>query len=351
METMVKKSGSKIIQQNSLFYIKKNISLMNLIVLTLVLGGLFSSCGFLGLGGGNTFTEESTVNGNPGDGDTPTLSSRFEDNPELADESCKGNDRCEDVCDNIYQESDSKDTCESLTIGEVAKSEEVFYALVSGDPTKLEDIDEDDLKDFLDIGLDGWIVKVIDKQKSYEDADDRKARFSSTLKWIVDQENVVVSVLESKDRKSEVLKEVFLAYCHINDGGGCGKDSPATSGVHRRDGGQLYYNGLPVAYIEDEDDRYSLFEALRSAREDFFERAAVDRRYNAFGAGNKILEKVCTHTNDKSIDQCVRAFYCWLDGEKADINYQDRVFNQDEVIENIGRQITLNCLGLVDITL
>ena len=329
-----------MIPQNSLFYIKKNISLMNLIVLTLVLGGLFSSCGFLGLGGGNTFNDEdSTANGNPGDGDTPTLSRRFEKEPELADEECEGNDRCEDVCENIYDDSDNEDTCKALTIGKVAEIEEVFYALVSGDPEKLENIEEDKLEDFLDIGLDGWKGKVINKQKSYSDRD---TRFLNTLRWVVDQENVVVPVLESEDRENEILKEVFLAYCHINDNGGCGESSPVSDGVYRN-GGQLYYNSQPIAYIEDENDRYSLFEALRYAGVEFFERAATNRRYNAFVAGNKIIEKVCTHVNNQSIDQCIRSFYCWLQDETTEVSYQDRIFNRDEVIENIGREIQLSC--------
>lgn len=343
----MKKLSLKVIPQTVLFYIKKSVSLMIFIFLTFVLGGVFSSCGFLGLGGGSTFSEDSTLgSGNPGDGETPTLERRFETEPELADKECKGNDRCEDVCDNIYDDSDSEDTCKSLTIGEVAKIEVVFYALVSGDLGELEDIDEDDLEDFLEIGLDGWKVRVIDKQKSYSD---RATRFLTTLRWVVDQESVVVPVLESEDRKNEILPEIFLAYCHIDKPGGngdCdGEDRFGASDVVYRSGGQLYHNSQAVAYIEDEDDRYSLFEALRYAGVEFFERAAINRRYNAFAAGNKVLEKVCTHTNSQSIDQCVRAFYCWLDGETGDMQnqYQDRIFNRNEVIQNIGREIDLDC--------
>ena len=110
----------------------------------------------------------------------------------------------------------------------------------------------------------------------------------------------------------------------------------------------MYYGpspGVAVAYIEDEEDRYSLFEALRYAGEEFFGRAAGDRRYSAFGVGNKVLEKVCTHTNAQSIDQCVRAFYCWLDGEVTS-DLQNDVFEQSEIIENIGREIELDCGSL-----
>ena len=337
----MKRISTETVLPNSLLGMKKKVYIfISLSVFILFSAGLFSSCGFVGMGGGNVFGEDSTASGDPGDGDTPRLSSRFEEDPELEDKDCEGNDRCEEACRDIYEELDSYEDCYELTIGKVALIQEVFYALVGADPEELESIKEEDLEDYLDIGLDGWSVKVIKKLKAKSD-NIRKERFSNTLEWIVDQENLVVSVLEGQDKKNKVLEEVFLGHCHIGADGGCDDGSVSTDGVSRT-AGELFYKGVKVAYIEDEEGRYALFEALKAGKEIFFERAAGNRRFDAFGAGNKLLGKVCTHRKDKSIEQCIRAFYCWLD-ENTGINYQDRIFSHDSFIEIIGKEIDLDC--------
>ena len=104
----------------------------------------------------------------PGDGDTPTLGPRLKETPDLADKECEDNDRCEEACRKIYEDQESYGECYKLTIGEVSKIEDVFYALLGEEMEDLEDIDEEDLEHYVKIGLDGWRDKVVRRIKEKE---------------------------------------------------------------------------------------------------------------------------------------------------------------------------------------
>jgi hypothetical protein len=272
---------------------------------------LLSSCGFIGAGGPN-FVEQGSELGGPGDGDTPRLASRLRDNPGLADRDCEESDRCKETCRYIYEDSDSYRECYELTIEIVVRLEEVFHALFEADIEDLEDIDEDDLEDYLEIGLDGWKDKVIGKQKLNTDRNDK---FESVLEWIWRQENKVVSILQREDRSNDILKELFLGHCNLGTTASlpaCGNGSllSSSSSLFGYSAGTVSYNG-PVALIEDRENK-ELFLALIAGGEAFFEKAAGDRRFDAFALGNDLVERACTHRSSTSVDQCIAAFYCHL---------------------------------------
>ena len=176
----------------------------------------FSSCGFISAGGVSGGARYDSQTGNPGDGDTPVLSSRLRNNPELADKECDDNNRCKEACRTMYEDSDSYKGCYNLTIEQVSDIEEVFYALVSGDTEELEDIDTDHLEDYLKLGVDGWRDKVIAKQDSLTNNNEKYERWANTLTWIVDQAKDVVPALEVEDQDNEILQEIILEYCNIS---------------------------------------------------------------------------------------------------------------------------------------
>ncbi len=280
---------------------------------------LLSSCGFMNAGGPN-FVEQGSELGGPGDGDTPRLASRLRDNPDIADRECEESDRCQETCRYIYEDPDSYKECYELTIEQVVRLEEVFHALFEADLDDLEDIDEDDLENYLDIGLDGWKDKVIGKQKLN---DDRDEKFENILNWIWSQENKMVSVLQREDRRNELLKELFLGHCDWDGTDSCNNSNPGTpastsSLTFTYATGQLSYNSVIVANIHDRENK-ELFLALVAGGEAFFEGAAGDRRFGAFALGNDLVEKACTNRNDKSVHQCIAAFYCYLRDSGGDI--------------------------------
>ena len=73
----------------------------------------------------------------------------------------------------------------------------------------------------------------------------------------------------------------------------------------------------------------------------FFERAANNRRYDAFALGNKLLEQACTSRNELSSEQCVRGFYCEF-STKTGSYITSSFFRNDRLIDEIGREIILN---------
>ena len=333
-------------------------SLLGLFSVILISVFLFSSCGFLSSVGSGASVQESQDTG-PGDGDTPSLASRIKDNPEIEDRECKDSDTCEEVCENIYKDSDSSRDCIKLTIGKVAPLEEVFYALLeakyavsSGEREEddLGNIEDDDLENYLEIGLDGWRDKVIEKQIK---TDNRNERFKNALSWIVDEENDVVPILKREDRSNEILKEIFLGHCNIGDTNTC-QNFPGDLGSLTEVGsvlrfdyalGELIYNfSMKIATIDDRENK-ELFLALVAGGGDFFERAAKNRRFNAFALGNDLLERACTSRNSISLHQCIAAFYCYL-GEQTDSSIARDFFEQGGMIEAIGRTIDLKgCFG------
>lgn len=304
------------------------------------------SCGLVN-SGNNSFLLDSQV-GDPGDGKTPVLGPRLQESPDLADKECEGNDRCEEACRKIYEDTDSYKECYELTIGEVSKIEEVFHFLVESEIDDLEDIDEEDLERYIKVGLDGWRDKVIQKQK---DEEDRNERFQNTFFWIVDKERDVIPVLEKEDQDNEILEEIFLSYCNIGTGDtacsgnnnyplGTNADACTTSSAlsFDYDSGSICVPGnKKIAYIREEKNR-SLFLALVAGGRDFFERAAENRRFTAFILGNKLVEKACSNRDTTSFDQCVAAFYCH---QQHSTHLNQDFLRRDDIKEGIGREIDL----------
>ena len=310
------------------------------------------SCGFWS-GENADFSVDSGRSG-PGDGDTPDLGPRLRADPDLADKECEDNDRCEEACRRIYEDSESYGECYKLTIGEVSKIEDVFYALLGEDVEDLEDIDKEDLENYVKVGLDGWRDKVVRriKREAEEEADDddRNARFQTVLHWIVDIENEVIPILETEDQDNEILEELFLGHCDREDNNICqnnvdplGTSCSDTNLSFTYTTGYVCVNSKEIAFIEEENNK-QLFLALISAGKAFFKRAAENRRYSAFILGNKLVEQACSNRNETSFNQCVAAFYCHL----HDFAHLNQGFFQGDVEEGVGRLIFLNLCNFSD---
>ena len=201
----------------------KSISFITGVASFLLVAGavvlLFSSCGIANLQRTNTGANYGSEDA--GKGETPKLASRLASNPSLADEDCEDNDRCKETCRDIYDETSSYKKCYNLSIQEVSNIEDVFYTLLSADADDLEDLDSDDLENYLRIGIDGWIDKLIPRQKQKRDNYDK---FKRTLAWIVEGEKDIVAVLEKEDQDNEILKKLFLEYCDENSDHRCAND-------------------------------------------------------------------------------------------------------------------------------
>ena len=295
------------------------VGLLNIVLISL----FFFSCGFVGgVGtGAADFLEDSrSTGGDPGNGDTPRLSSRVKTDPDLADEPCEESDRCKEACRDIYKKIASYKKCYLFSIEKVSLIEDVFYILLKADSDDLADIEEDDLETYINTGKDGWRDKVVSKQieNSVEEADsdasaeekrkDLYKKLKTTLEWILEKDKKVAPVLEAQDRDNEILEKIILEYCNINSSYHC-----------RGNAGHAYIHPNPVACDGPDEDSAAdvinfgennkmLFVALSFVAEDFFKNAMDNRRYDAFALGHKLVEKACNNRGTNS-QKCIDAFY------------------------------------------
>ena len=97
----------------------------------------------------------------------------------------------------------------------------------------------------------------------------------------------------------------------------------------------------------DDDDNKDLFLSLIGAGEVLFYDAADDSAISAFALGHKVLEKACEDSNDTSVEQCIKVFYCWLNSHlNADADNNDdevkNIINNEKFEEKTGMKIDLD---------
>ena len=212
----------------------KNIKfylLLNTVALLLIAFCLLSSCGLVGSGGNLFGTQGSQVNSNAGNGVAPKLKSRIEANPRLAGKDCEDLPSCKETCKDIYEEKDSLETCYSLKVGRASELEDVFVALFNASKNELEDIDADHLEKYLEIGLDGFLEKLIPKIERITSDTTKYGKLKSILDWIA-KEDTMAGVLETEDGDNEILEGLILAHCDIDSNHKCANtNSDADSAV------------------------------------------------------------------------------------------------------------------------
>ena len=325
--------------------------LFNIILISLF---FFSSCGFVGSGGSTKFFEDSqSSDANPGDGDTPRLSSRLEEDSDLGDEPCEDNNRCEEACRDIYEDVDSYKDCYRFNIEKVSRIEDAFYTLLDAKMKELEYIEEEDLETYINTGLDGWRDKVISKQteNSAEKTDltepeerrkDLYVKLDTTLKWIIQQAPKVVPILEEQDRDNEILEKIILEYCNIDSSYHCRGDLN-----HRLSNSNPYdCNGGTINF--DRDKNKELFVALSFVADEFFGVAMGSRLYSTFALGHELVEKACINRNSDSTQQCIDSFYRFIRTPIIN-NSSNNIVNQaafdediDRIEEKIGTEVVKN---------
>ena len=323
-----------------------------------------SACGLYNSSTDNVFSySNSNRSGDAGDGDIPRLSERSKSRPDLDDQSCDDDDSCRIVCKAMYADADSEEECVELTYGKVEALEEVYLALRNGetddtddnaDPN-LDDIDFDDLEEYLDIGWDGWLDVVIPKHVRDVDYD----KIFNTLKWIADNGGASDALMNvRRDTRYEhngVLRGLFLNYCRPDSTDSCGANSDVTTvittsaevavghsiGFDYNNGELQCSTSSPQSKIKivasiTEDRKKELLIALSalgssylSGIQSFFNYAAVRQSNdNAFVLAHELLEVACetdSGTSSTKFEQCVRGFYCWLNSQHTgnEINISD----------------------------
>ncbi len=346
-----------------------------------------SACGLYNSSTDDVFSySNSSRSGDAGDGDIPRLSERSKSRPDLDDQPCEDREACRIVCKAMYDDVDSEEECVELTYGKVEALEEVYLALRNGetddtdenaDPN-LNDIDFDDLEEYLDIGWDGWLDVVIPKHVRDKDYD----KIFNTLKWIADNGGASDALMNvRRDTRYEhhgILKGLFLNYCRPDSAGGCGADSSVTTVTTSADVAvghsiEFDYNAgelkcsisspsqseIIIASIT-EDRKKELLIALSalgsnylSSIQSFFNYAANRRYDNALELAHQLLEVACetdSGTGSVKFEQCIRGFYCWLNAHHSDSDSQILPADFEEIEMSLNSiNLSCTCANFTDI--
>ena len=329
-----------------------------------------SACGLYSTNNESAFSSNnSNRKGDSGEGDIPRLSERSKSRPDLDDEVCDDQAACRIVCRAMYDDADSEDECVELTYGKVEALEEVYLALRNGEPEdadpSLEDIDFDDLEEYLDIGWDGWIDVVIHNQREDGDYD----KLFNTLKWTAD-EPAVADTLKNVRRdtgydQSGILRSLFVSYCDPDSNGACSNTNIDSTILNSQDingsnndvsfefnNGNLACSisgGSPTIIASiTENRKKELFVALSAVEGswNFFNSVAGStQKEDALELAHELLEIACETSagaGSTKFEQCVRGFYCWLNSSAHSFSNEPIQSSDFEEIETSLNSINLD---------
>ena len=136
-----------------------------------------------------------------------------EDDDRRRNRVCDDRDSCSDSCEYMFVASRARSKCYDLSMNDVNNLEEVFDVLSSNSisDNDLEDVDEDNLEEFLTLSIDGW-VDVIKGDRDGGKNDVRSAYSSNEarkiLEWIADTEDIA-DVILSQDDDSDIFYHLF----------------------------------------------------------------------------------------------------------------------------------------------
>ena len=149
-----------------------------------------------------------------------------EDDDNEGDE-CKGDEVCEGICKQIYEEYKEKIECMEKGDVKVAKLEEVHDLLMKDfdnadelennldEISEGDDVDRDDFGDYLEIGGTKWIAEIkkgLKGETTSPGPSEKVKRLIVTLKWLVDDDDErAAKILSSVDHGGDILKELLLA--------------------------------------------------------------------------------------------------------------------------------------------
>ena len=320
----------------------------------------FSSCS-----PNNQTNEDSTVGNTDGD-DTggnrrTTNNDRCDDN---VGDKCKGNESCEQVCENIYNVWDAQRSCMDRgdeTVGKLQKihnrlmgkkantpnaeernSRAVWNSLI--EITDEEDgVGRDDFKCYLQIGVDKYIDEIKKGLRPDENAE-RRNNLLVTLEWFVKGDKEAGEILSELSAGDDILEALLLTLADGASGdasnGGLEKSKDCITGLYEPncsgdnpdiDNWHLVNSNLKVCIktggdvedrtIELHSEDKELYQALSCFHKgaingkNIFSYSAKEENEHIFDLAFELLNGICNNiksSKDNGQDKaCARALMCW----------------------------------------
>lgn len=311
-----------------------------------------------------------STNNDDDDDDDDRRDDDDDDDDDDEGEECKGNETCERVCEEIYEEFGEQRECMEKGDVKVAQMEKVHNLLVENfnDEHELkrnlekiseeDGVDRDDFGDYLEVGGTKWEEAIKDglpgKTKA-SSRDGKQNRLIVTLKWLIeDDDERAAKILSAEDAGDDILKALLSTLASYNPSDCLSKettkapgdrntrtelwkvnkdpdrleifyfsDSTAAKGVidFGNSTDRDLYNALSCHY----EDNRGLLLGLGSGRNVFsyaVHNGEEDGNETLFGMAFELLDSICENVKRKDLDPkeaCVRALMCYTawkeDGE------------------------------------
>ena len=324
---------------------------------------------------------------------------------------CSDRDSCQDICDDLFSYTTERSECYELsyedvnTISKVA--DEFYHKNVS--PEELEDLDADDVRAYLEIGMESFIDLIKGEAVGDDAKDDDDPQWEKTerpslnrqnsldvLEWIAKTEDIAEVILE-QDSDFEIGLELFTSLGDPADGQALDtldtNDPTVNHGANFWGGdGVRVHSGSALACVvfsmDDvlkigelnsdscvtprtpsklvdlgNSDKPDLFldgfldHKARFSDDSFITFAADERNETAFEWGHKTLLEFCKEATDEDesdveVKTCLQTVYCLHRSVEAGENLSDSYEGIFEDLKDyddiVGRTDEEYCEDLVD---
>lgn len=278
-----------------------------------------------------------------------------DDNPDNRHAStCSDRDSCQDICDDLFSNTTERYDCYDLTASAVNTIADVSDELEHNEvnSSKLEDIDADDLRAYLEIGMESFIDLVKGEAVGDSAKEDRQPQWNpdnetpdsgmnknqikpnaeKIMKWIAEQKDIAEVILE-QDRNFELGLELFQAIHNpgieitgtglgssIEITGSCANDNIKNPVLPLTlcDGAITELSRLSFNNFNGDVSEFLsgfLSENFDSDKNSFMTFSADERNETAFEWGHNTLLEFCKEAtdeneNDVEVKTCLQTTYC-----------------------------------------
>ena len=139
---------------------------------------------------------------------------------------CEDSERCENICDQLLDYSKERRNCYGLSLKEIGKIEDVFYALKKPTKDKLENIRGGDFDLFASIALSSWsnLIRGEYRRDEANDDDDEgkddsgppaytegeEGEAKEVLSWLIENKFIAESIRDFSGRDNHILADLLV---------------------------------------------------------------------------------------------------------------------------------------------
>ena len=263
------------------------------------------------------------------------------------EQGCRGYEQCEDICEDIYDES--WEACSKESSETVTSLQKVFNRLKStrADRSEFDEISEeeggitlDDFRKYLELGADGWLEQIEDADNGSSDGYEPSVA-QDAIHWLAEEEDVAEILADMAEDGSEIL-EALLDKANRDMSGNrvpCFW-SGATNKAKITNESEFQFSTStiqifvvnssnavdtnPTVTVKIDNDRDAdLYDLLScqdvggnsAGKDDIFSLAADENNEYLFNLAFDLLDEVCRDSNLKSLQSereaiCRRAMMC-----------------------------------------